>query len=230
MAASAADLPASLFSADTVVVLQMEVPFAQSLEVARRTKSASGTVIWNLAPVPEQMTSVMVRDLLAATDYLLVNEHEALDAAAAIGVPVSGFRSGSRRTRKGRRTDLCRDSRRARRVCGDSQRRSLASSHPEHYTRRHHWRRRHLRRSVCIHAGRASAASKSHGGRVRGCRLEMPSTRSPARYADQGCDQIDYPMRWLTAKSARYDLLDWPPCEESRRFKPTASCGQSLMG
>ena len=70
MAASAADLPASLFSADTVVVLQMEVPFAQSLEVARRTKAASGTVVWNLAPVPEQMTSVMVRDLLAATDYL----------------------------------------------------------------------------------------------------------------------------------------------------------------
>ena len=95
MAASAADLPASLFSTDTVVVLQMEVPFAQSLEVARRTKSASGTVIWNLAPVPEQMTSVMVRDLLAATDYLLVNEHEALDAAAAIGVPVSGFEAAA---------------------------------------------------------------------------------------------------------------------------------------
>jgi ribokinase len=51
-AASAADLPAPLFSSDTVSVLQMEVPFAQSLEVARRTKAASGVVIWNLAPGP----------------------------------------------------------------------------------------------------------------------------------------------------------------------------------
>ena len=89
MAAAASDIPASISNAETVLVLQMEVPFEQSLEMARRTQSASGTVIWNLAPVPEQMTSSMVRDLLGATDYLLVNEHEALDAAAAIGVDVS---------------------------------------------------------------------------------------------------------------------------------------------
>ena len=91
MTASAADVPVTFFGADTVLVLQMEVPFAQSLEVARRTKSASGTVVWNLAPVPEQMTSEMIRDLLATTDYLLVNEHEALDAAAAIGLSMSDF-------------------------------------------------------------------------------------------------------------------------------------------
>jgi ribokinase len=95
MTASAGDLPASLFGADTVLVLQMEVPFAASLEVARRTKSASGTVIWNLAPVPENMTSGMIRDLLASTDYLLVNEHEALDAAAAIGLSMSDFRAAA---------------------------------------------------------------------------------------------------------------------------------------
>lgn len=92
-AASAPDVPSALFSADTVLVLQMEVPFAQ---VARRTKSASGTVIWNLAPVPEQMTSAMLRDLLDATNYLLVNEHEALDAAATIGADASDFEAAAR--------------------------------------------------------------------------------------------------------------------------------------
>ena len=41
------------------------------------------------------MTSEMTRDLLAATDYLLVNEHEALDAAAAIGFSMSDFRAAA---------------------------------------------------------------------------------------------------------------------------------------
>lgn len=91
MAASAADLPAGLFRSDTMLVLQMEVPFSQALEAARRTNSASGTVIWNLAPVPERMTREMVTDLLAATDHLIVNEHEALDAAAAIGLASSSY-------------------------------------------------------------------------------------------------------------------------------------------
>jgi ribokinase len=86
LSASADDLPAGLFTADTILVLQMEVPFVQSLAAARRTKSASGTVVWNLAPVPEQMTAAMVSQMLAVTDYLLVNEHEARDAAAAIGL------------------------------------------------------------------------------------------------------------------------------------------------
>lgn len=85
MTASADDLPIALFSCDTILVLQMEVPFAEALEAARRTKSASGTVIWNRAPVPELMSREMVVELLSVTDYLLVNEHEALDAARAIG-------------------------------------------------------------------------------------------------------------------------------------------------
>ncbi|WP_027574199.1 ribokinase [Bradyrhizobium sp. WSM1743] len=95
LAASAGDLPAELFRSDTVLMLQMEVPFAQALEVARRTNSASGTVIWNLAPVPEKMTRETVTELLAETDYLLVNEHEAIDAAAAIGLALSDFESAA---------------------------------------------------------------------------------------------------------------------------------------
>ena len=92
---SAGDLPASLFGADTVLVLQMEVPFAQALDAARRTTAASGTVIWNLAPVPARMSREMVSELLAATSHLLVNEHEALDAAAALGLAASDYEAAA---------------------------------------------------------------------------------------------------------------------------------------
>lgn len=95
MSVSADDLPAGLFSSDTVLMLQMELPFVEALKAARRTNSASGTVIWNLAPVPENMTREMVSELLAATDYLLVNEHEALDAAIAIDMSPANYEAAA---------------------------------------------------------------------------------------------------------------------------------------
>ena len=95
LAARAADVPAQHLTADTVLVLQMEVPFAEALEVARRTRAASGRVVWNLAPVPEQMTREMIRDLLEATDYLITNEHEALDAATALGARETDFEAAA---------------------------------------------------------------------------------------------------------------------------------------
>jgi ribokinase len=76
-------------------VLQMEVPYAESLDVARKARLANGKVIWNLAPVPDQTTDAMIRDLLDATDYLIVNEHEALDVAAALGASVTDFEAAS---------------------------------------------------------------------------------------------------------------------------------------
>jgi ribokinase len=95
LAARAADVPAQHLAADTVLVLQMEVPFAEALDVARRTRAASGRVVWNLAPVPERMTREMIGDVLAATDYLITNEHEALDAAAALGARVTEFEAAA---------------------------------------------------------------------------------------------------------------------------------------
>ena len=95
MAARAADVPASHLAADTVLVLQMEVPFAEALEVARRTRAASGRVVWNLAPVPENMTGEMIRTLCEATDYLITNEHEAVDAASALGAALSDFETAA---------------------------------------------------------------------------------------------------------------------------------------
>jgi ribokinase len=85
-AVRATDVPAQYLGADTLLVLQMEVPYAESLEVARKARAASGRVVWNLAPVPERMTAAMIRDLLDTTDYLIANEHEALDAASALGL------------------------------------------------------------------------------------------------------------------------------------------------
>jgi ribokinase len=94
-AASASDVPTWQLNADTVLLLQMEVPFAEALEMARRTKAVSGRVIWNLAPVPEKMTGGMIRDLLAVTDYLITNEHEALDAASALGLTPGDFEAAA---------------------------------------------------------------------------------------------------------------------------------------
>ncbi len=93
--ASAADVPAQVLTADTVLLLQMEVPFAEALAVARAAKAASGRVIWNLAPVPEKMTDDMIRELLEATDFLIANEHEAQDAAFALGLSPPGFEAAA---------------------------------------------------------------------------------------------------------------------------------------
>jgi ribokinase len=95
LAASASDLPAAIFRADTVLVLQMEVPFEQSLRAARIAKSAGACVVWNLAPVPETMSVAMLGDLLEATSFLIVNEHEAIDAAARLGPPETGFEAAA---------------------------------------------------------------------------------------------------------------------------------------
>ncbi len=95
LAASAADLPLEIFRADSVLVLQMEVPFAQSLGAARFAKSAGARVIWNLAPVPEAMSVAMLRDVLDVTGFLIVNEHEALDAAARLGTPETDFKAAA---------------------------------------------------------------------------------------------------------------------------------------
>jgi ribokinase len=52
MALRSLDLPDSLVSQTSVLVLQMEVSLADSLEVAARARRAGAKVIWNFAPVP----------------------------------------------------------------------------------------------------------------------------------------------------------------------------------
>jgi ribokinase len=89
MALRSADLPDSLLSKAAVLVLQMEVPIAENLEVATRARRAGVKTVWNFAPVPAIKERSAMAGLLALTDVLVVNEHEAL-AVAAIACEPSG--------------------------------------------------------------------------------------------------------------------------------------------
>jgi ribokinase len=95
LATSASDLPPAIFRADTVLVLQMEVPFEQSLRAARLAKSAGARVVWNLAPVPAAMSVAMLGEVLEATSFLIVNEHEAVDAASRFGTPETSYEAAA---------------------------------------------------------------------------------------------------------------------------------------
>ncbi|QRM31703.1 ribokinase [Microvirga sp. VF16] len=85
MALHSADLPDHLLSKASVLVLQMEVPIADSLEVAARARRAGVKVVWNFAPVPPVKERSAMAELLAVTDVLVVNEHEALSIADIVG-------------------------------------------------------------------------------------------------------------------------------------------------
>lgn len=87
MTLRSADLPDSLLSKASVLVLQMEVPIADSLEVAARARRAGVKVVWNFAPVPPVKERSAMAELLAVTDVLVVNEHEALSIADIVGEP-----------------------------------------------------------------------------------------------------------------------------------------------
>lgn len=85
MAVRAADLPQSLLSRASVLVMQMEVPVAENLAVAARARQAGVRVVWNFAPVPATAERAAMAELLAATDVLVVNEHEAVAIADVVG-------------------------------------------------------------------------------------------------------------------------------------------------
>ena len=87
MALRSADLPDDLLSKATVLVLQMEVPIADNLDVAARARRAGAKVIWNFAPVPAVKERSAMAELLQATDVLVVNEHEALSIAEIVEEP-----------------------------------------------------------------------------------------------------------------------------------------------
>lgn len=67
---------------DDILLLQREVPEAACLEAAHLMKEAGGRVILNLAPAGEPSPALL--DLL---DILIVNEHEAVVLAQALGWP-----------------------------------------------------------------------------------------------------------------------------------------------
>ena len=89
-------VPTEATDAGPTLILQMEVPLAASLAVARRVRAAGGRVIWNLAPVPTDLPAAELRTLMELTNVLVVNEHEARAASALLGhVDVSLERAGA---------------------------------------------------------------------------------------------------------------------------------------
>jgi ribokinase len=85
----AGDADDAAFADARVLVLQMEVPAAASLAAAKRARDRNARVLWNLAPAPASLDGKLCRDILAATDVLIVNEHEAMAFAAALGSPAT---------------------------------------------------------------------------------------------------------------------------------------------
>jgi ribokinase len=73
------------FTAADILVLQIEVPFAESLLAATRARAAGAQVIWNFAPAPAGFGREELLSLLIATDILVVNEQEAVAAARILG-------------------------------------------------------------------------------------------------------------------------------------------------
>ncbi|MCU4181487.1 ribokinase [Bosea sp. BH3] len=68
--------------ADNILLLQCEVPAPANLAAAQAMKAAGGRVILNLAPAEAPSEA-----LLACLDMMIVNEHEALVLAQALGWP-----------------------------------------------------------------------------------------------------------------------------------------------
>jgi ribokinase len=84
--ASAAFLADRPLSAGDWLVLQLEVPLEECIAAARTARLAGAQVIANLAPVPTGAGVDALAALLGHATILIVNEHEALQAATMLGL------------------------------------------------------------------------------------------------------------------------------------------------
>lgn len=78
-------VPDAVLQRVVMLVLQMEVPFAENLAIARRAQAAGARVALNLAPAPGPGDGETLVALLDATDILVANELETLAAHALLG-------------------------------------------------------------------------------------------------------------------------------------------------
>ena len=83
--ARAATIPPDAFGPRDTLLLQMEVPFAESLVAAKAARDAGARVILSVAPY-----AALAPEDAAAFDMLIVNEHEAADLASHLGVFAKG--------------------------------------------------------------------------------------------------------------------------------------------
>jgi ribokinase len=78
--ARADQVPDSLLSAETMVLLQMEVPLEENWTLVRRAKARGARVMLNVAPAAPVPT-----DIVRMLDWLIVNESEAMIVAESLG-------------------------------------------------------------------------------------------------------------------------------------------------
>ncbi|PZO83704.1 MAG: ribokinase [Micavibrio aeruginosavorus] len=78
-------VPNEILNANAIVLMQMEVPVAETLELAHRAKKQGARVILNLAPAAAIPVAAL-QDI----DYVVVNEGEAEVLAEAIGAARGG--------------------------------------------------------------------------------------------------------------------------------------------
>jgi ribokinase len=78
--ASAQQIEDTMLRPGAVLLLQMEVPPAEVAVAVMRARARGARVILNLAPAAD-----LPRDILAALDLLVVNEHEAMMVARRLG-------------------------------------------------------------------------------------------------------------------------------------------------
>jgi ribokinase len=83
--AKAEKIPAEAFARGSILLVQMEVPFAETLAAARMAKAAGARTILSLAPY-----TPLTADDIAAFDVIVVNQHEAADLAKHLGVSAEG--------------------------------------------------------------------------------------------------------------------------------------------
>lgn len=79
-----ADVPEEWLARDTVIVLQMEVPLAENWALVERARRAGARTLLNCAPA-----GTVPADVLAALDWLVVNESEAVLVARSQGIEVA---------------------------------------------------------------------------------------------------------------------------------------------
>ncbi|MET0744137.1 MAG: ribokinase [Microvirga sp.] len=102
MAVRAADLTEHDLARASGLVLQLEVPIAESLAVARRAKGLGARIIWNFAPAPDEGDEAFVGQALEVMDVLVVNEHEAVATATLVdGAEPLGYEQAAARLAAG---------------------------------------------------------------------------------------------------------------------------------
>ena len=83
--ATASQVPANAFSPGDTLLLQMEVPYEESMKVARVAHGAGARVVLSVAPF-----TPLTPPELAPVSVIVVNEHEAADFARHVGLSARG--------------------------------------------------------------------------------------------------------------------------------------------